>query len=149
MRPESTTPSLPSSPSARRLEHPGASRELRRTSVAGAALLCGALVTAAFPGVASAATAVQLNTAAPFAILAGTAITDVPTSSITGNVGLSPAAGSADGLTQGEVTGTIYSVDASGPAGSVNNPGLVNQAKSDLTAAYGTAAGDVPTTTYV
>ena len=118
-------------------------------SAAGVSLLCGVLLAAALPGVASAATAVQLNTAAPFAVLAGTAVTDVPTSSITGNVGLSPAAGSFIGLSQAEVTGSIYAVDASGPTGSFNNPGLVNQAKSDLTTAFVAAAGDLPTTTYV
>src|ERR1700694_5411097 len=68
---------------------------------------------------------VNLGTTAPFAILAGTGITDVPTSTITGNVGLSPATGAAiTGLTCPEVTGTIYSVDASGPLPCrVTNPG--------------------------
>ena len=149
MRPDRTTPRPPSGPSARRRQGWRQFRAARRTSTAGIVLVCGVLASTAFSGVASAATAVQLSTAAPFAILAGSAITDVPTSSITGNVGLSPAAGSFDGLTQPEVTGTIYSVDASGPVGSVNNAGLVNQAKNDLTTAYNTAAADVPTTTYV
>ena len=48
----------------------------------------------------------QLGTATPFAVLAATAVTDIPTSSITGDVGLSPAAGTNyAGLTQAEVTG--------------------------------------------
>ena len=56
----------------------------------------------------------QLGTATPFAVLGGTAVTDIPTSSITGSVGLSPAAGSSyAGLTQAEVTGSIYATDGS------------------------------------
>jgi len=93
---------------------------------------------------ALAATAtVNLGTADSFAILAGTGITNVPTSVITGNVGLSPAAGSNydAGVTQAQVTGTIYAVDAAGPAGSVNNPALLTTAKNDLTAAYTDASG--------
>lgn len=73
--------------------------------------------------VAHAATSPSLGTAASFSILAGSAVTNVPTSSIAGNVGLSPAAGSYyTGLTAAQVTGTIYAVDATGPAGSVVNP---------------------------
>lgn len=65
--------------------------------------------------VAHAATSPGLGTAASFSILAGTEITNVPTSVITGNVGLSPAAGSNyTGLTAAQVTGTIYAVDATG-----------------------------------
>lgn len=45
------------------------------------------------PQSAHAATSPGLGSAASFAILAGTAITNVPTSVITGDVGLSPAAG--------------------------------------------------------
>ncbi|HEX7460219.1 MAG TPA: ice-binding family protein, partial [Acidimicrobiales bacterium] len=98
---------------------------------------------------ASAATTVQLGTAAPFAVLAGSAVTDIPTSAITGDVGLSPAAGgNYAGLTKAEVNGTIYSVDAAGPAGRVTNPGLLTQAKNDLTTAFVSASGDLPTTTY-
>ena len=102
-------------------------------------------------GIAMAATyAVGLGTADSFAVLAGTAVTNVPTSVITGNVGLSPAAGSNyAGLTSAEVTGTIYAVDGSGPGGSVNNPALLTTAKNDLTAAYLDAAGRTPTQTFV
>ena len=103
----------------------------------------------AFTPAASAAQTVQLGTATPFAVLAGTAVTDVPTSSITGDVGLSPAAGTNyAGLTQAEVTGTIYSTDGTGPAGNVNNPALLTTAKNDLTTAYVAAAGQPPTTTF-
>jgi len=108
------------------------------------------LVGTAFVPSASAAQTVKLGTAAPFAVLAGTAVTDVPTSSITGNVGLSPAAGTNyAGLTQAEVTGTIYSTNGTGPAGNVNNPALLTTAKTDLVTAYVSAAGQPPTSTFV
>lgn len=88
-----------------------------------------------------AATTISLGTAANFAVLAGTSVTNIPTSVITGDVGLSPASGSNyAGLTQAEVTGTIYAVDGAGPGGAVNNPGLLTTAKNDLTAAYIDAA---------
>jgi hypothetical protein len=104
---------------------------------------------AAFVPSASAAQAVQLGTATPFAVLAYSAVTDVPTSAITGDVGLSPAAGTNyAGLTQAEVNGTIYSTDGTGPAGTVDNPALLTTAKNDLSTAYTTAAGQTPTTTF-
>lgn len=93
-------------------------------------------------GKTMAATTVDLGSASPFAILAGEAVTNVPTSAITGNVGLYPAAGSLySGLTQAEVTGTIYSRNAAGPLGYVEDPVLLLAAKNDLTAAYIDAAG--------
>ena len=58
---------------------------------------------------------VVMGTAGNFRILAQSAITDVPTSAITGNVGLSPATGASIGMTCAEVTGTINTVDAAGP----------------------------------
>ena len=78
-------------------------------------------------------------------VLAGTAVTDIPTSSITGDVGLSPAAGTNyAGLTQAEVNGTIYSTNGTGPAGQVDDPALLTTAKNDLTTAYVAAAGQSP-----
>lgn len=91
---------------------------------------------------------VDLQTAAPFAVLAGTGVTDVPTSAITGNVGVSPTTGaSITGLTCAEVTGTIYTVDAAGPACRVVNGPLLVTAQNDLTTAYTDAAGRTPVTT--
>jgi len=91
---------------------------------------------------------VDLQTAAPFAILSGTPnITDSPTSVITGNVGMSPAASSAIGLLCTQVTGIIYAIDGTGnPCFTVNAP-LVVAAKGDLTAAYIDAAGRTPFST--
>jgi hypothetical protein len=117
--------------------------------VVGMAATVLVLVGAAFAPAASAAQTVQLGTAAPFAVLAGTAVTDVPTSSITGDVGLSPAAGTNySGLTQAQVTGTIYSTNGTGPAGNVDDPALLTTAQNDLTTAYVEAAGQPPTTTF-
>ena len=98
---------------------------------------------------AATTTTVNLGTAQNFAVLGGTAVTNIPTSVITGNVGLSPAAGSNyAGLTSTEVTGTIYAVDGSGPAGSVSNLALLTIAKNNLTTAYLDAAGRTPTQTF-
>lgn len=93
---------------------------------------------------------VDLQTAAPFAILAGTpGITDAGNASdITGNVGLSPATGAGIGLLCTQVIGTIYSVDAAGPLPCrVTDPGLLTTAKNHLTAAFTDAAGRTPVTT--
>lgn len=99
-------------------------------------------------GQALAATTVDLGAADDFVVLAGTAVTNVPTSAITGDVGLSPDSGSNYvGVTAAQVNGTIYAVDSAGPAGSVNNPTLLTQAKNDLTTAYNDAAGRTTTST--
>jgi len=93
---------------------------------------------------------VDLQSAAPFAILAGTpGITDAGNASvISGNVGLSPATGAGIGLLCAQVTGTIYSVDAAGPLPCrVTNGPLLVTAKNDLTAAFIDAAGRTPVTT--
>jgi len=93
---------------------------------------------------------VNLRTASPFAILSGTPnVTDAGNSSvITGNVGLSPATGAGIGLTCSQVTGTIYSVDATGPLPCrVTDGPLLLTAKNNLTTAYVDAAGRTPVTT--
>ncbi len=88
---------------------------------------------------------VNLGTAGTFVILAESAITNVPTSAVTGNVGLSPATGAAIGLTCAQVTGTIYAVDAAGPApcAVTDGPGLT-AAIGDKGTAYTDAAGRAP-----
>jgi len=99
-------------------------------------------------GFASAATTVGLGSTSNFSVLAGSAITNVPTSAIAGDVGLSPAAGTSyTGLTAAQVTGTIYAVDAAGPTGSTNNAALLTTAKNDLVTAYNDAAGQTPNST--
>ena len=85
---------------------------------------------------------VDLQSAGGFAILAGSLISNVPTSAVTGNVGLSPAAGSnITGFGTNEIVGIVYTADASGPAGSVPDAVGLTAAKGDLTTAYNDAAG--------
>jgi len=100
-------------------------------------LLCAGLF---LPGTPASAgpTPLGLGTAAAFAIRAGSAVTNVPTSAITGDVGLSPAAGSSyAGLTCAEVTGTIYSIDGTGPAPCVvGDAGLMTTVEDDARAAF-------------
>ena len=74
---------------------------------------------------------VDLGAAGNYVILAQSAITNVPTSAVTGNVGLSPATGAGIGLTCVEVTLAIHDVDGTGPL-----PCTVNNA-AGLTAAIG------------
>lgn len=88
---------------------------------------------------------VNLGSAADFAILSGAAITSTGGGTINGNVGASPIAGSAIGVTAAQVKGIIYAVDGSGPAGSVVDPTLLSAAKGDLTTAINDAAGRSPT----
>ena len=87
---------------------------------------------------------IDLASAARFTILAGAAVTTTGGGLINGDVGASPIAGSAILLTQAQVNGTIYTVDASGPAGSVIDPALLLAAKGDLTTAFNDAAGRTP-----
>ncbi len=91
-------------------------------------------------------TMINLRTSASYAILAGSLISNVPTSAITGNLGLSPAAGSnITGFGGSEVNGTIFTVDATGPAGSVPDAVTLTAAKGDLTTGYNEAAGRTAT----
>lgn len=87
---------------------------------------------------------VNLGSTAHFAILSGAAITTTGGGVMNGDVGASPIAGSAIGIPQAQVNGTIYEVDASGPAGAVVAPALLTAAKGDLTTAYNDAAGRTP-----
>jgi hypothetical protein len=83
--------------------------------------------------------AVNLLSTAHFAILAGSAITNTPTSAITGDVGMSPAKRAAiTGFGLTEITGTIFASDDVMPVGT---SAMLTRAKNDLTAAYNDAAG--------
>jgi hypothetical protein len=88
---------------------------------------------------------VYLGAAAPFTILAGAAVTSTGGGLINGDVGASPISGAAIGVTQAQVSGTIYAVDAAGPSGSVISPKILSAAMGDLTAAFNDAAGRSPT----
>ena len=87
-------------------------------------------------GVSAAGTSPTVNTAGSFSVIAATTVTNVPTSSISGSVGVHP--GSADpGLTAAQVGGTIYLADAQALA-----------AKSDAQAAFTNLNGQSCDTTY-
>ena len=88
---------------------------------------------------------VNLRTAGTFTILAQSAITNVPTSAITGDVGLSPGTGAGMVLTCSEVTGSVYSVDAAGPMPCVNTqPVKLTLAIADKDTAYTDAGARAP-----
>ena len=78
--------------------------------------------------------AVGMGTAATFAVLAGTTVTNTGPSVVSGDLGLSPGS-AVTGFPPGTVAGTKHIADASAV-----------QAKSDLVTAYNDAAGRTPAT---
>jgi Ice-binding-like len=78
----------------------------------------------------AAATSPPLGTAANFAVLGGSAVTNTGPSVVTGNLGVSPGTSLA-GFPPGQVVGTTY---AGGP--------VPTQAQSDVATAYAFAAGE-------
>ena len=104
-------------------------------AVAGAMLI--ALLTMAGVQVAGAAgpTTVPLGTAASFAVLAGSGITNTGGSVVRGDIGTFPTA-TVTGFPPGIVTGTDHRGDA-----------VTQGAKADLVGAYNAAAGKAPVTT--
>ncbi|WP_440070417.1 ice-binding family protein [Streptosporangium sp. OZ121] len=106
------------------------SRNTARSWLAGVLTVTVALgCVAATPRVASAATAPDLLTAADYAVLAGTTVTNTGPTVVTGDLGVSPGS-AVTGFPPGVVVGTIHSADADAA-----------QAQVDLTAAYNDAAG--------
>jgi len=87
-------------------------------------------------------TPVALGTAGTFAILSKSGVTNVYASAINGNVGASPITGAAVHLTCPEVqTGTIFTVDAAGPACAVTDDTFLTAVVGDMEIAYNDAAG--------
>lgn len=112
-----------------------------------AILMTAAVVAVAGAGAAGASAAetepraaVDLGSAGSFSILSKSGITDVYASAITGNVGSSPITGAAILVGCDEVTGSIYSVDAEGPACKITDDTLLTGAVGDLEIAYRDAA---------
>ena len=121
----------------------------KNTGFCCAALLVAALAMPA-SGFGQTQAPVDLLSTANFALLGGSTIANIPTSVITGDVGVSPSAGSfISGFGMNEVTGTIYAVDASYPTAGVAviDPARLTAAKGDLTLAYTDAAGRTPVPT--
>jgi hypothetical protein len=75
---------------------------------------------------------VGLGTAGSFAVLAGQAVTNTGSSTINGDLGVSPGA-AVTGFPPGIVNGTVHEADA-----------VAGQAQLDLTTAYNDAAGRTP-----
>ena len=122
-------------------EFTGLSRSASKKKIATglmAALL--ALLSSASPGMAG-LVPVDLGSAGDFVILSKSGITDVYASAVVGNVGTSPITGAALHLACNEVLGTIYTVDAAGPACKVIDPAFLTTAVSDMQTAYTDAAG--------
>jgi hypothetical protein len=85
---------------------------------------------------------VSLGSAGSFTILSQTGITDVYRSTVVGNVGTSPITGAALLLTCGEVSGSIFTVDAAGPLPcAFTAPSFLTSAVGDMGFAYDDAAG--------
>ena len=106
------------------------------------ALLCStSLVMAGKPTKGKGPAPVNLRSAGSFVILSKSGITDVYPSAIVGDVGTSPITGAAILLACDEVVGTIYAVDAAGPACSVAAASKLTTAVGDMQTAYTDAAG--------
>ena len=86
---------------------------------------------------------VNLGVAGNFVILSKSGITDVYKSDITGDVGTSPITGAALLLSCSEVVGTMYTVDAAGPACKVTDATMLTAAVGDMQAAYLDASGRI------
>ena len=87
--------------------------------------------------------AVNLGVAGNFVILSKSGITDVYKSAVTGDIGTSPITGAAMVISCPEVTGTIYSVDAAGPACKITSASMLTTAISNMQTAYTDAAGRI------
>lgn len=104
-------------------------------------------------GVCAGADCVPLGTAGTFAILALSGVTNVPTSVVTGNIGLNSTAAGMTGFsetadasgtfaTSAQVAGRLYAADYAAPT-----PAELTTAVADTGAAFADADGRTPTTT--
>ena len=112
---------------------PGARRAAWATSLI--ALFTLGIVLTLVSGAAAAAQTVPLGTADSFAVLAGAGITNTGPTTVRGDLGTYPTT-TETGTASITITGTNHAGDA-----------VTQGAKTDLTTAYNTAAGEGPTTT--
>lgn len=84
---------------------------------------------------------VNLGVSGDFVILSKTGITSVYKSSILGDIGTSPITGAAMVVNCTEVTGSVFSVDAAGPACKTTSATMLTSAIGDMQTAYTDAAG--------
>lgn len=87
--------------------------------------------------------ALNLGNSASFAVLSKTGVTNVPSSSVVGNVGSYPISGAAIHLTCPEVSGTVLQADAAGAFCFVTNASLLLSSIGDMQLAF-TAANLLP-----
>ena len=113
--------------------------------ISGSLALVVTMMTSQLASNAAGPAPVDLGAASGFAILAGAAVTTTGGGIIYGDVGASPISGAAIHLTTPQVHGTLYAVDAAGPAGSVIDAELLLAAKGALKTAFNDAAGRTPT----
>jgi hypothetical protein len=110
----------------------------RPLGLIGAAVACASVTAVvavtALQGAGAATAPVDLGTAASFAVLAGTTVTNTGSSVITGDLGVSPGS-AVTGFPPGTVLGAEHKADA-----------VALHAQSDLTTAYNDAAGRTPAT---
>jgi len=98
-------------------------------------LIGGAGVAGAAAAAAPATAPVSLGSAAPFAVLAASTVTNTGPTTIKGDLGLSPGT-SVTGFPPGHVNGTVHAADS-----------VALRAQTDLTTAYNNAAGRAATAT--
>jgi len=84
---------------------------------------------------------VNLGVAGDFVILSKSGITSVYKSSIIGDIGTSPITGAAMVVDCTEVTGSVFSVNAAGPACKTTSATMLTSAIGDMQTAYTDAAG--------
>jgi hypothetical protein len=124
----------PSGPARRQLRHPKARRSSKaaRFVIPAALILTLASILGESTFAEAAQPTVQLGTAASFAVLAGSTVTNTGPSVINGDLGLSPGT-AVTGFPPGLVNGATHASDAN-----------ALQAESDLTTGYLDAAGRTP-----
>jgi hypothetical protein len=114
-------------------DHRGPSAARRRTRAAAlVSVACTATLSLSVGSALAAQPRVGLGNADPFAVLAGSTVTNSGPSVITGDVGVSPKT-AVTGFPPGIVNGTIHAADAT-----------AGKAQTALTAAYNDAAGRTP-----